>query len=143
MQKREFDDYSRRFTIKNQIVLEEIKMKITRILLSAVLTAAVGLSTLSFAADNKSKEKVKVKIDGAEITFDVEPEIIDGRTMVPLRKIFEELGALVKWDDETQTVSARKSSISPRSSTLNLYRLFPLYPSEPSPLGGRDKFERY
>lgn len=110
MQKREFDDYSRRFTIKNQIVLEEIKMKITRILLSAVLTAAVGLSTLSFAADNKSKEKVKVKIDGAEITFDVEPEIIDGRTMVPLRKIFEELGALVKWDDETQTVSARKSS---------------------------------
>ena len=30
------------------------------------------------------------------------------RVMVPMRKIFEELGAAVTWDDDTQSVSAVK-----------------------------------
>lgn len=55
-------------------------------------------------------DEITVELDGTEIIFDVPPQIIDGRTMVPLRKIFEEIGALVKWDDETKTVTARKSS---------------------------------
>lgn len=59
-----------------------------------------------FAADND----ITVELDGSKIDFDVEPEIINGRTMVPLRKIFEEIGVSVKWDAETQTVSARKGS---------------------------------
>lgn len=40
--------------------------------------------------------------------FDVEPEIIDGRTMVPVRAIFEAMGASVSWDEASGTVFAEK-----------------------------------
>ena len=36
------------------------------------------------------------------------PVIEDGRTLVPLRAIFEKHGAEVGWDGETQTVTATK-----------------------------------
>ena len=42
------------------------------------------------------------------LTFDVPPQIINGRTMVPLRAIFEELGAEVLWNGPTQTVTATR-----------------------------------
>lgn len=56
------------------------------------------------------QDKITVEINGKTIEFDVEPEIIDDRVMLPMRKIFEEIGAVVKWDDTTRTVTARKSS---------------------------------
>jgi len=69
------------------------------------------LSTVFIAdARSLSGEKIAVELDGKPIEFDVNPEIIDGRTMVPLRKIFEAIGARVKWNDETKTVTARKNS---------------------------------
>ncbi len=36
----------------------------------------------------------------------VEPQLINDRTMVPMRKIFEVFGADVQWDGETETVTA-------------------------------------
>ncbi len=50
---------------------------------------------------------VTVKVDGSYVDFDVPPTIIDGRTLVPVRAIFEALGATVEWDDTTKTVSSR------------------------------------
>ncbi len=73
------------------------------------MSLALSLTLIACATTASAKE-ITVEIDGKSIEFDVKPEIIDGRTMVPLRKIFEELGATVKWNDETKTVSARKSS---------------------------------
>lgn len=52
----------------------------------------------------------KVVLDGREISFDVPPVIEDGRTLVPLRAIFSALGADVKWDGYTQTVTAIKDN---------------------------------
>ncbi len=66
------------------------------------LTALPGCTALA--------KDVNIVIDGEELNLDVAPQIIDGRVMVPIRGVLENLGALVKWDDETQTVSARKSS---------------------------------
>jgi hypothetical protein len=51
---------------------------------------------------------VKVEINGRPIIFDVQPIIKNGRTLVPLRSIFEVLGADVKWDAKTRTVTAEK-----------------------------------
>ena len=52
---------------------------------------------------------VEVHINGTEITFEEqEPVIVDGSTLVPLRKIFEELGAHVDWIKETKTVYATR-----------------------------------
>ena len=78
-------------------------------LLSVILCFSIMVS-LIIGATNASANEITVELDGHQIEFDVNPEIINGRTMVPLRKIFEEIGALVKWDNDTQTVQARKNS---------------------------------
>lgn len=49
---------------------------------------------------------VKVKLNKKTLFFDSEPVITDGRTLVPLRGIFEAMGATVSWNDETKTVTA-------------------------------------
>ena len=47
---------------------------------------------------------IKVLLNGNKLEFDVSPQIISGRTMVPLRKIFEALGAQVVWVEATKTI---------------------------------------
>lgn len=76
--------------------------------LSSVAATAVALTALPGCT--ALAKDVNIVIDGEELNLDVAPRIIDGRVMVPIRGVLENLGALVKWDDETQTVSARKSS---------------------------------
>ena len=44
--------------------------------------------------------------DGAATEIDVPAQLINDRTMVPLRAIFEALGATVDWDDATETVTS-------------------------------------
>jgi hypothetical protein len=57
---------------------------------------------------------IKVQLNGEYIDFTDEngavakPELIKNRTMVPMRKIFEELGADLTWDSDTRTVTATK-----------------------------------
>ncbi|MCL2200526.1 MAG: stalk domain-containing protein [Oscillospiraceae bacterium] len=51
---------------------------------------------------------IYVVLDGTRIIFDVPPQVVDGRTLVPLRAIFEALGAEVNWNEATQTVTATK-----------------------------------
>ncbi|WP_235847460.1 copper amine oxidase N-terminal domain-containing protein [Intestinibacillus massiliensis] len=46
------------------------------------------------------------------LELDVPPRIVDSRTLVPLRGIFEEIGAEVSWDQPTQTATiARGDSV--------------------------------
>lgn len=56
-------------------------------------------------------ENVEVYIDGKLINFDVQPIVIDGRTLVPMRKLFEELGATVEWDNDRNTAFAYSKGI--------------------------------
>lgn len=51
---------------------------------------------------------INVLIDGSPLAFDVPPQMINGRTMVPLRVIFEAMGAGIEWNSSTQTVTATK-----------------------------------
>lgn len=55
-------------------------------------------------------QDITVKVNGEAVTFDQPPMIQDERTLVPLRAIFEAMGASVEWDQETQTVTASRSS---------------------------------
>ena len=71
------------------------------------ITAAAAAAILSVSAVNVADD-ISVVIDGNEIGFDVPPQIIEDRTLVPLRAIFEALGAEVEWNGETQTVTAKK-----------------------------------
>lgn len=69
-------------------------------------------------------ESIKVKLNGNEIHFDEEPLMINDRVMVPMRKIFEELGATVEWEEDTQTVTAIRGitfvKIAIGSNTLSI-----------------------
>lgn len=55
---------------------------------------------------------VSVEIDKDELAFDVLPIIQNGRTLVPMRAIFEALGADVEWNGDTQTITAKNNDIT-------------------------------
>jgi len=53
-------------------------------------------------------QPISVQIDGKLQQFEQPPVIVNDRTLVPLRAIFEVLGARIDWDSKTQTVTAAK-----------------------------------
>lgn len=55
---------------------------------------------------------VKVNVDGERLEFDVLPVIQNGRTLVPMRAIFEALGANVEWNGETQSITAKNKDVT-------------------------------
>ncbi len=76
-------------------------------LISMLLTASMLFSGMVFAAD-----EIGVLIDSKPQNYDVMPVIENGRTLVPMRGIFEALGAEISWDDATKTVTGTKNDIS-------------------------------
>ncbi|MCH5209541.1 MAG: copper amine oxidase N-terminal domain-containing protein [Oscillospiraceae bacterium] len=78
-------------------------------LLSVILTLTM-LFTVVCAVSGEG-EDVKVLLDGQEIAFDVPPQIVEERTLVPFRAIFEALGYDVDWYGETQTISATTKDV--------------------------------
>lgn len=53
---------------------------------------------------------IDLVIDGEKLELDVPPQLVENRTLVPLRAIFEKLGATVEWDQATQTATAIKGT---------------------------------
>jgi len=49
--------------------------------------------------------KTTALVDGNKVTLDVAPQIINGRTYIPLRFVAESLNASVQWDQSTKTVT--------------------------------------
>lgn len=71
------------------------------------LTAlCVGLMLLCSSV--YAAEEISLEINGEAVETEVPPQIIDGRTMVPVRAIFELVGAEVSWDGDTKTVTGTK-----------------------------------
>lgn len=68
-----------------------------------IVTQAVSC----FATDSR----ISVTINSKEITFDQEPIIKNGRTLVPIRPVCEALGADVYWNNETQVVVIVRNKI--------------------------------
>ena len=61
-----------------------------------------GMGTLSYFDENS----LLVMLNGRYLDFDVAPIIVNSRTMVPMRAIFEALDATVHWDSDTKTIVA-------------------------------------
>ena len=72
---------------------------------------AIMMLVASFSVVS-AEEGIKVTIDGKAQSYDVMPIIENGRTLVPMRAIFESLGADISWDDATKTVTGKKADIS-------------------------------
>lgn len=77
-------------------------MKIKTLLLSALTTLFVASNVYA----------INLTVDNKPLQLDVLPVIEDGRTLVPLRAIFEELGATVEWNDAEKKVTATLGNTS-------------------------------
>lgn len=76
------------------------------------LTLLVAVAVLGLAPAPASAQGVSVFVDGNRLNFDQPPVMVGGRTLVPLRGIFEALGATVVWDAPTRTVRAQRDATS-------------------------------
>lgn len=55
---------------------------------------------------------IQVKLDGADIVSDSPPVIIDGRTLIPARALFEAMGGTVGWNGSVREVTAEVGGVS-------------------------------
>ncbi|HTQ08912.1 MAG TPA: copper amine oxidase N-terminal domain-containing protein [Fimbriimonadaceae bacterium] len=70
--------------------------------------------------------QIQVRVDGTDVNFpNAQAQYIDGRVLVPLRGVFQQLGAQVNWDRYTQTITATKGdrrvrlTIGKRTATID------------------------
>lgn len=79
--------------------MKSIIMVFTLIL--AILLSPIGaLAQTEDLFDNidyKKGNEIRVILEGKQLEFDVAPQIVDGRVLVPMRKIFESFGLTVTW----------------------------------------------
>ncbi|MBE7010234.1 MAG: hypothetical protein E7418_01940 [Ruminococcaceae bacterium] len=69
---------------------------------------------ISYLTDSSVNSGIHVLYNGERISFhsySQNPEILDGRTLVPLRSIFEAMGADVEWDGTTSTAIAKRGNV--------------------------------
>jgi len=69
------------------------------------LALAVAISVAA-PVPSGAQGMIRVFIDGQPVNFDVPPSMIQGRVLVPLRGIFERLGATVDYDPRSQHIVA-------------------------------------
>jgi hypothetical protein len=77
---------------------------LTKYILSFILT----FSFLLPISQHASAAGISVYINGQKQIYDQPPVSDSGRTLVPLRGIFESLGANVTWDSKTNKITAAK-----------------------------------
>lgn len=71
-----------------------------RFIAGLIVGTVLALSVTSLA----SYQEISIYINGNKVETDVSPQIIDGRTMVPIRFVAEAFGAKVDWDGENRNV---------------------------------------
>lgn len=99
-----------------------MKKLIIPILLSLILVA--GLTSMHanvYAAvmddsnsvfediDYVKAPEIRVILDGEKLVFDVDPTIIESRTLVPMRDMFEAFGLKVEWDNANRIAMGTSS----------------------------------
>lgn len=82
------------------------------------LTEKFGSSKITVAVDDRpviykrgnprGNNDISVLLDNKYMSFDIKPIKIADRVMVPMRVIFEALGAHVQWNEDTSTVTGLK-----------------------------------
>lgn len=88
-----------------------------------ILIAGALLTTLSAA--NFANADIAVNLDGQPLATSTAPVQMNGRTLVPLRDIFEALGATVNWNAAAQTILATRGTtqiglaINNRTASVN------------------------
>ncbi|MFZ3048391.1 MAG: stalk domain-containing protein, partial [Desulfatirhabdiaceae bacterium] len=79
------------------------------------LITLFGLQAFAINPQPEPPAEIQVIIDGRTLPLDTSPLIVEDRTLVPVRAIFEALGSTVEWIPDTQSVNAAKGNV-----TINL-----------------------
>ena len=77
-----------------------------KFILSIALCIAFILPQSAFAADGE----ITVTVNGETLNTPIPAQIVNGRTMLPMRSIFERLGAVVTWVDADKLIFATKGN---------------------------------
>ncbi|NLD48204.1 MAG: copper amine oxidase, partial [Clostridiaceae bacterium] len=85
-----------------------MKKSIVFMILSALI---ITLFNYTYVFSSETSQDIKVRLNGNYVQFDEKPAIIENRTIVPMRAIFESLGAKVEWNGQTRTVTGSKENI--------------------------------
>ncbi|HHV77569.1 MAG TPA: copper amine oxidase [Syntrophothermus lipocalidus] len=95
--------------------------RLLSITLISMVILAGGFALPAYAQEQK---EIPVLIDGLPVTFDVQPVIQNGCTLVPFRAIAEALNVKVNWDGTAQTIIATdgKTSIRLQIGNNTAYR---------------------
>ena len=81
-------------------------MIITRFLPLVTLTLSVGLCS-SLA----SAQRISVQLDGKPAMFyEAQPQMINGMVYIPLRGVFEQMGATIDWDPNQRVVTGMRGN---------------------------------
>ncbi len=89
-----------------------MKKTFASILIAILLLCTFALPQAQLqAATTRTSSTPTIYIDGQEITLDVPPLIVNNRALVPLRGVFENLGATVDWNKATNQVIVKNKSM--------------------------------
>ena len=72
--------------------------------------AALTLTLAASIGGVQAQETATIRLNGQPLATSVEPIVRNGSTLVPMRDIFEALGATVVWNARTQAIKAQKGS---------------------------------
>ncbi|MBQ3462290.1 MAG: copper amine oxidase N-terminal domain-containing protein, partial [Clostridia bacterium] len=86
-----------------------------------ILSIILVISMLSgMAVTVNADEDITVTVDGEQVQFDTQPIIEKDRVLVPMRAIYERLGAYVDWHESENTVYAKKEFGDSLTKTITL-----------------------
>ena len=85
-------------------------------LMIGILFSGINALAIPYVGSfNGNNGKIDVNVNGDYLDFDVNPIMQNNRVLVPMRTIFEKLGARVYWDQNSNTVTAKNDY-----TTINL-----------------------
>lgn len=83
-----------------------------RLIILLIISFAIAITWLPTASAVTGSSTPQVILNGQKLSFEVAPVIENGRTMVPVRTIFEAMGANVSWNASSRVVTASKGAIT-------------------------------
>lgn len=82
---------------------------------------AIQLSSQATTEITLTIGKAEIIVDGRSKALDVPPVVVDNEVLVPVRAIFEALGASVAWNDTTKTIEATKDDTTVKLTIGNSF----------------------
>src|SRR5690625_3729292 len=94
---------------------------LARVRKGTILTLVLALVVSMFASVAVAADRtIGLVVDGEQLQPDVPPQMIDNRTLVPVRWVSEALGADIKWDQENNRVLVNSSDDTPVTDSSDI-----------------------